>query len=592
MAGSSTIGRLNVVLTGSAKELESVITGAEKRLAGFAAKASAPFSVMASAMKGVPAMLATSWATFSNPIDDVVKSFGALLEFTPGGKMKALQMGLTDGLSGIDDSAKRGVESLKYLRKEASRYGVTPEFFKGLEFMAGPDKDVVPDVLDKINDGMARLRQDPAARNALRPFIADIDELAKKNPAEFFAGVSDEVAKLDNRVAQLDLVGRVTSNKLADKAIGLFGGSGQLRDALAATAGIYDRDLEPALAEGARYRRLLDVERQKRDTLNASYDLAGQMLESAGNEGRIRGADYYLKSAGLWFEKTVAGGNTMSKQLIDRLTTGTEKEDWIQREQRLKNLLKPAIDPMMAGKVVPVTSALEKTAADLAGSLEDQTIGLKNAGVEMTLNALAAQKLTTAYDRLSSAAMEFSAVNADKFMEGQRKAQADFGLRPAEIAAREAEKWGQAGKAAGIRELDRAFVGQQLAESVKSPWQQYKDDMAKLMAGGGSADDKALKAAQGLSRFAGPGMAETFFPQNTQLIRAGSQDQFALIDRIVAEAQMSRAVKNGDFARMMDQSDAEYNAQSIQIGQAILGHLRVIAQQQAVGRGAGLQGGG
>jgi len=138
MAANTTIGKLNVILTGSAKELESVITGAERRLAGFAAKATAPFTSLTSSVGKLAGLGGLAGAMFGGPVTGTAMALG--------GTALTQALGLGDHGAGLE----RALQKYRDLNEQTGKFGISPEFYRGFQLALGPQADMAESLLTKF----------------------------------------------------------------------------------------------------------------------------------------------------------------------------------------------------------------------------------------------------------------------------------------------------------------------------------------------------------------------------------------------------------------------------------------------------------
>lgn len=151
MAGSSTIGRLNVILSASADQFNTVVNGAAARLKGFAMSAT---SMVGSS--GIGMMVANS---VLNPVNAAVGVASSMLGSGRFGSGLALAEA---GLGDISGATERATERLRLLEREANMVGISAGKLRGIQVFAGANADDVAPMLGKMTKMLGQLRSGDA----------------------------------------------------------------------------------------------------------------------------------------------------------------------------------------------------------------------------------------------------------------------------------------------------------------------------------------------------------------------------------------------------------------------------------------------
>lgn len=361
MAANATIGKLNVILTGNAKELEGVLGSAEKRIAGFAARAAAPINNIAMGLTRLPSMILSPYTALAAGATAAVSQLvplgqAAFKNFMPGGEIAAARMGVDEFFGGLEEGAQRGIDRMRHLQRESRRFGTTPGFMAGMERLAGPDAEITGKVFDKMLDFQAKLRSDPNFANSMKPFFKDVEKLKTAGLPELFHEAGDAMEKLPDQTAKLDFLGQVLNPKLADDAFYHFaGGSTAMKAAQGkATAGgaftpantvedqqlrEYERDLEQAKKDREYDQRLQKLARDAnwQKYQKDSGPLAwARYLDNANNLARVdptertNAARNFLRKEGLITGKPA--------EQVDREALGKAQKQREQQEAAAREL--------------------------------------------------------------------------------------------------------------------------------------------------------------------------------------------------------------------------------------------------------------
>lgn len=208
--GTKTIGNLAVLISANADKFESVMNGIEKRTVSFTSK-----------ITDIPNKVISGFGSlgsgFVSSADQVMRTAENLMSFLPGGKLAAVGMGLSGGLSGWGESAQRGLDTMQMLNRESERFGVSPKFFRALQMTAGADAQVVGPALDKILGAMGRLRSgDKGLTDAMTPFVDNLEQMKRLSPEDFLLKVADAYQKIGNQATKAAFAGSIFGDKMAD----------------------------------------------------------------------------------------------------------------------------------------------------------------------------------------------------------------------------------------------------------------------------------------------------------------------------------------------------------------------------------------
>jgi hypothetical protein len=330
MAANATIGKLNVLIGGSSKELDGVLGGVEKRLAGFSAKVSAPLNNITAGLTRLPSMILspyTALAAGAGAIASQLVPLGQTLfkNFMPGGEVAAARAGVDQFFGGFEGGAQRGIDRMRHFQRESRRFGLSPQFIAGFEQLDDLDANATGPLLSKILDSQSKIRTDPAFAKSLQPFFRDVQALKGMNADEFFFAIADAMGRIGDQTGKIDLLSMFAGPELGPKGFFHFaGGSTAMKGAIGrASAGgaftpadtaderalrQYERDLEQAKKDLENDQRLQKFARDRayQKYQKDSGPLAwARYLDEANNLARVdpttrtNVAREYLRKEGL-----------------------------------------------------------------------------------------------------------------------------------------------------------------------------------------------------------------------------------------------------------------------------------------------------
>lgn len=327
---AKTIGNLAVLISANADKFESVMNGIEKRTVSFTSR-----------LTDIPNKLIGGFGSlgsgFVSSADMVMKTAENLMSFLPGGRLAAVGLGLSGGLSGWGESAQRGLDTMQMLNRESERFGVSPKFFRALEMAAGPDANVVGLALDKMLGTMAKLRSgDKGLTDALTPFIDDMDELKKSNPEQFLLKIAEAASKINSQVERLGFLGNIVGDKAADDVNFMF--NPEKIGAAAAKLkelNLYQEQQGDSLRAGNELQRQLKLVQEAVDSRRAMIKAAGDILDLRMQRGEMTTGQRYAYGMELLGDRIA--GNGYARQIIkayaDELERAQPKKEPITPEQ-------------------------------------------------------------------------------------------------------------------------------------------------------------------------------------------------------------------------------------------------------------------
>ena len=337
MAGTS-IGKLNVQIGGNAAELDKVISGAEKRIMGFTAKA----VQWPNSLSGAFSKLGN---VSVNSIDTLMKTAGGIVDLVPGGALLSMTLGLDKGITGMVESGQRGLE------RESERFGVEPSFMRAFQLSGGKDAEIAGKVIDKSFDALSALR----SGGLELPGGLDVNKLRKNDPSSFLLSVADMYKSIGDQADRLNFLGSIVGNKMADDAHFFFsGGAAKIlaNQEKADAIGTGSPELGRLSDIKARADRAVALHKEGMDNRNAIYSGADAVLQEMYQSGKINELQLWANSFGNWMSRETTQNfldkHTWNKpQYMTPKDEGTVKLDYdakakeaerkAEREARLAN---------------------------------------------------------------------------------------------------------------------------------------------------------------------------------------------------------------------------------------------------------------
>lgn len=289
-----TIGYLNVIIGADAKGAVKGINSVEKALVNFEAK-----------VTSIPRALSGATLGIVSQIEDIVKgamkAFGGAAQLVPGGESWAKQIGLLDWEQ-WEESAGRGVDSMKQIAKLSQFHGVTPEFGQALMFKAG-DAGTAAKMLDRVAMAQAKLLAgDKSTADALRPFL-DLEKFANGDTASGIRQIADALRDLKTHAHRLGLADALGMKKDAGSLLELLGSGSLGIDktlALLKETGAASGGTTNASARVAAMLENKDkAEQLGLDTPRGQIDLALRLNKSMFNDGKIGYGEFFANERNL-----------------------------------------------------------------------------------------------------------------------------------------------------------------------------------------------------------------------------------------------------------------------------------------------------
>jgi hypothetical protein len=195
MAGNTTVGKLAIHLSGNAEGFDRMITNAERRVTGFAAKMASPLTGLVGAGASIAGIGGAAFGAFGGPL-------GALMSMAPGGQLAATSLGLTH----LGESVEHTVERLGHLSSASHKTGLSPEFLRSLQIAAGPAGDDIDKMVVKFERFIGKMRvgeRDLTSNKTMKEKYGgflDIEQLLRSNPENAVRSFIESIKKIDDPI--------------------------------------------------------------------------------------------------------------------------------------------------------------------------------------------------------------------------------------------------------------------------------------------------------------------------------------------------------------------------------------------------------
>lgn len=505
------IAKLNVMLTASTGAFEKAMQDAEKKLVGFAAKASQPFSSILGGGKSAFGAITGSAAAFGGPIGGLASA---------GGVMGHILFGSESGLGQSKEKMTDILSMVKEINKESRKFGTNPAFIRGLRLI-DDDPAIVSQVMDKFNDTISKLRGgDKSLASKLGAFGIDTEAMKRGNIAGAMLQAAGIFTGLKDSASRTDFLGLFTGDRLADDALPFFllGKSGMSAAMQKASGtGLYSEKITNQLMYLKDLEREAAIKEETGAARFASNAILEQMASTRWNEGGFG----ILEGAGLW-----AGSN------FNRMMK------WLSGSQ--PELGGPGDGQDSVGGAAEAERRRQKrNITDIIERLTEETNAAGKTADQYELLTLQLNKATEAQIKQAEAMQlikKSGAANIEltKLNESLDRQVRLFGAPEwMQVVDRLRGEGASSGGLAVFQRHNEMLERMQLADANMSPAERYAKMAANIGRIGGRGQDRALDNAfdQAFGVTSAIGQARSMFGgSNARLALQGSQEAFALLD--------------------------------------------------------------
>lgn len=324
MAGNTTIGKLNVVISGQAEGFEKAIGRAEKSVAGFAKKLTAPIGGLTAGIAGIGGLGALAAGGIFNPI-------AGLAKLLPGGGLAAQAAGLADVSEGFD----RTLERYQQFHEATQKFGVSGGFFRSFQLALGPDADKAEKLLTKFNK-----------------YLTTNPEITRgaKTREEALLKVRDAINAMENPLEKSDLAFKAFGKTGLEALGALEPGKLEEKAKIVQEMGLYD----PRVAGGAKEMRALMKELK---LMKEANDALSFVFEKP------------MKQAEILYQKGGLGNTLQALSLA--MESGMRRFDSMVGAVSKEGLLNMAGKPLKAGDIGEMSEANRAKFDEAIGKIQE-----------------------------------------------------------------------------------------------------------------------------------------------------------------------------------------------------------------------------